>query len=435
MKKLSLLFLFVLTAALFLSNVADAKWWIFGQSKDEITVKYLYLNGVSFDEGGKKVMLTIDALPNGLINIKGKAAAGTGKIGAVTVTTNNKVKWEKAKLDKDGTFDYSFTAQPDKTYDIYVKIMDTRGKTNNVDDTYKRVVVSPVKMRDMVQQVLDGLIDAYQNENAAKFNTFISENFAADKNILDRAVRKDFSAFDKISLRYTLNNVTMDTKGNISVSLTFNRTVTSSQSGQTLSDTGVTEFLFRSGEDGPKVYAMKFPLIFGLSDTSEIATGQVTIGNSGTLITVSETGAVGSGSGAGASGGTGSSGTQASMTYNNVTWPGWSFESLSLSNGTKTTESWGASFITGDFGLYGDNHHLVTGTGVTYVDMGVRSLSAVTSAPASGYTTSLGSDNIEAGHCYVFKLPGGAYGAIQIISATIPVTTIRYKYSASGPDF
>ena len=83
-------------------------------------------------------------------------------------------------------------------------------------------------------------------------------------------------------------------------------------------------------------------------------------------------------------------------------------------------------------------HHLITGAGVGVFDYGAASLTAVTTVPTSwsNYTAVNGDIQVENGHVYIFKLADGtSYGAIQIINATIPVTTLRYKYSASGPKF
>ena len=180
---------------------------------------------------------------------------------------------------------------------------------------------------------------------------------------------------------------------------------------------------------------MKAPLLFGLSDTSNIATGNVGVGNNSEQISVSETGSVTTGVG---SSGTGvaSAGSMLTMTYNNVVWP-WTLDSFSFDLGTKTSEDWNVyqSAMTGDFGIYGDNHHLLTKTGVGYLDLGMTGLSSVTSVPTTGYGTSNGTAHVVAGHSYAFKLAGGAYGAIEIISTTVPVTTLRYKYSASGASF
>ena len=111
------------------------------------------------------------------------------------------------------------------------------------------------------------------------------------------------------------------------------------------------------------------------------------------------------------------------------------FQSFSFATGTKSTESWGATSLTGDFGLYGDNHHLVTSTGVGYIDLGMKGLSSVSSVPTSGYGTSNGTAHVVAGRSYAFKLAGGDYGVIEIVSVSVPVVTIRYKYSDSGATF
>ncbi len=84
-------------------------------------------------------------------------------------------------------------------------------------------------------------MEASQNENAAKFLTHVSSDFAGDKTNLDMALRKDFSFFDNIYMRYTLNNVASNAQG-IFVSLNYNRSVISSRSGRTFTDRGMTVF-------------------------------------------------------------------------------------------------------------------------------------------------------------------------------------------------
>jgi len=291
------------------------------------------------------------------------------------------------------------------------------------------------------------MIRAYSSENLSQFMAYISEDFAADKSILDRAVMHDFSAFKNIELRYTFNNVTNDPHGGISVSITFTRTVTSALTGQLFSDGGMTEFVFKLEGDGYKVYSMKMPLIFGLSDAANVATGVVNsaANNIANAISVDAGGNIGTGPiagglGGGAAMGSASAGAQITMTYNNTTnFMSWWFNSFTFSNGAITKDSWGVAAISGDFAIFGDDHHLNTGPGVGYLDLGVASLTAVTTVPSSwsSYSMAFGeSADVEKGHVYIFKLADGtSYGAIQIINATVPVTTLRYKYSASGPTF
>jgi len=422
----------------------EAKWWIFGKSADEVTLRYLYLNDVSFDEGGPALCLPTDRLAGGLVVIKGKAEAGKSKIGTVQVTTDKKQTWVKARLSKDGTFEYTFTPQTDLQYDIYVKVTDTRGKTNDSARTYKQLKVVVMDSQASMRDDLDAMIKAYSSANLGQFMKYVSEDFASDKSVLERAVMHDFSALRNIDLRYTVNNITKDTRGNMSVSITFTRTVTSARTGQLYSDNGMTEFVFKLEGSGYKVFSMKMPLIFGLSDAANVATGSVNsaASNIANIISVNTSGQVGMGAASNASGtgssstgsGTASAGTPAMLSYQN-TGVVWWFQSLDLSNGLKTNEAWGTTIgMTGDFGIYGDNHHLVTGSGTSYLDLGSTTLSSITTVPASGYATATGNVAVSSGHVYIFKLTGNAYGAVQILYVNNP-TTLMYKYSASGPTF
>lgn len=273
MKHIRIVFL-IFALIVICANVSDAKWWIFGQSAEEITINYLYLNGLSYEEGGQKVMIYREFLQDGLVYLKGKASSGQGRIGAVQISIDGKEKWEKARLADDGTFFYSFAPEISKTYIIFLKIIDTAGKTNDVDNTRKEITVSDRNIQALIKELLDNLIVAYMNEDAAGFMTYISDDFEGDYSALDRAVRKDFNLFDGIDIRYTLNGVASDARG-ISVSINFNRNVMSSRSGKFFSDRGAASFVLAFGDKGLKVLSMKTPLIFGLSDSENVGTGTV----------------------------------------------------------------------------------------------------------------------------------------------------------------
>jgi hypothetical protein len=118
----------------------------------------------------------------------------------------------------------------------------------------------------------------------------VDEDFAGDFNLLDRAIRKDFSAFDALNLRYTLNNVVSSSKGKVYVALSYNRQVTSTRSGQTLTDQGLTEIIFNLNNKMAKVIAMKNPLIFGLSDASNVGTGTVNSNQNDQILITDEMG-------------------------------------------------------------------------------------------------------------------------------------------------
>ncbi len=75
---------------------------------------------------------------------------------------------------------------------------------------------------------MEGMAEAYRREDAGKFMSYVAEDFAGDAVNLDRAIRKDFSLFDNIDLRFTINNVASGGKG-IVVSINFSRSLISSE--------------------------------------------------------------------------------------------------------------------------------------------------------------------------------------------------------------
>ncbi len=272
LKKIILLTLFI--SSLVSTNVM-AKWWIFGKSEANVATRYLYLNDVAFNELDEQVTLYRDMLPAGQVVLRGKASSGKSSIGKIEVSLDNKETWQKADKSEDGSFEFSFVPEIDRTYQLYVKILNTSGTSNEVDATYREITVSDSDIDTIIRQALDSMIQAYQVEEPRNFMTWIDDDFAGDYVLLDRAIRKDFTAFDALSLNYTLNSVVSGRNGKVFVTFTFNRQVTSSRSGETFVDQGLTEFIFNVTTAKAKVVAMKNPLIFGLSDAESVATGTV----------------------------------------------------------------------------------------------------------------------------------------------------------------
>ena len=289
MKKL----LILAAAVLVLAGSADAKWWIFGKSKTEVGLKYLHINKVSAEETGPKIKVFREMLgADGLVKITGRASGG--KTGAVRITLDDKATWQDVKFADNGTFEHSFKPEPGRTYAMLIEVTDTAGKTNKPEETRKEITLSEENIQAKVKEALDALFAAYSGENLQKFMAGVGEDFAGDKAILERAVKRDFDALSNISLRYTLNNVAAGAQGRVFVSLTFNRLVFVNRSGQTSTDSGSTEFVFGSAEGRLALYSMKQPLIFGLSDAEGVATGEV-LGNTGSTLVLDESGNLGGG--------------------------------------------------------------------------------------------------------------------------------------------
>ena len=404
MKKL----LLILTAVLTLSAGADAKWWIFGKSNDEVVLKYLYVNKVSSDEAGPKIKVFKETLgTDGLIKINGKAAVGKGAVGSVRISLDDKATWQDVKFADNGTFEYSFKPEQGKTYAMLLEVTDTAGKTNKVDETRKEIALSDESIQAKVKDTLDAMFAAYNSENLQKFMGYVGEDFAGDKAILERAIKRDFDALSSINLRYTVNTVSAGTQGRVFVSVTYNRMVTVNKSGATSQDTGSTEFVFDSNEGKLSLFSMKQPLMFGLSDADNVATGSV-LGNTGSPLVLNDGGDLG--------------GKTASIRSTGPT------QSFSFADGAVYDEA-ALTPVNGDFAI---NFHFELKTGVGIHDLGVKSLTAVASPPTSGYALVGWGVLPTAGHCYAFSLAGGRYGVIELVTITgtaHPFTyTFRYKF-------
>jgi hypothetical protein len=276
--------LIILAAALLvLAGTADAKWWIFGKSKTEVGLKYLFINKLSADETGPKIKLFRESLgADGLVRITGRASGGA--TGSVRITLDDKATWQDVKFADNGTFEHSFKPEPGKTYALLIEVTDTAGKTNKPEDTRKELSLSDENIQAKVKETLDALFAAYGAENLQKFMSHVGENFAGDKAILERAVKRDFDALSNINMRYTLNNVAAGAQGRVFVSVTFNRLVFVNKTGASSTDSGTTEFVFDSREGKLSLFSMKQPLMFGLSDAENVATGQVLGGGEGLVL-------------------------------------------------------------------------------------------------------------------------------------------------------
>ena len=430
---------------------AEAKWWIFGASEDEVTINYLYLNNASYDELGPKVTVYRETLPNGMIVLKGKASVKKGKIGGVRVTINNKEKWEDAKLSERGDFEYRFKAETGKTYVVYIEVMDTTGKTNDIEATRKEIVISEQNIQTAIKDVLNKMVDAYRRENASTFMTYVSDDFAGDVVNLDRAIRKDFSLFDNIDLRYSINNITSGEKGLVFVSLNYNRMVISAKTGKSYTDKGTTEFVFKIGDKGPKVFSMKNPLIFGLSDAGNVATGVVRLASQDKILVVDDKGNIDTKpfeeaikiiteeeSISEVQSGTFTLETNCSDPSIGIyvcVCSGFIFEEGRVTSGIPP--AYGGTYD--DYDIYLEINIMFFNTGVTGIDLGIRSINDITEVPATGYTsTPLGVEG-NIGRAYAIRLANGKYAVIEVVSYTEisnnPLhtkATFRYKYQPDG---
>jgi roadblock/LC7 domain-containing protein len=420
MKKL----LLIAITLMFVSSGLNAKWWIFGKSKDPVNIKYLYINNISSDEAGSKIKVFKKSLQNQMLVLKGKVKSGKGEIGSIRITLNNKETWTDAKFAKDGSFNYSFKPEIGKTYIMFLEAMDTSGKTNNVDETRKEIIVSDEDPLKEVKKALDEMFLAYKTEKIKKFMAYVSNDFLGDSVMLERAVRDDFNALSNIRMRYVINNISAGSKGRIFVSIKYNRMVFVNKTGASSTDSGNTEMVFENKEGKLQLYSMKRPLIFGLSDADNVATGTV-IGETEELI-ITNTGEV-------STGGTISNSKTLTGSKTN---DGNDLLSYNFSDDATYSESGNApgdvtKIINGDIAFY--TFHIISSTPNNtkikyFPGKNINTLTSAEVTNLSGYTTTITNPSSTTGNTYgVYS--GGEYHAIEIVSfsAPFPPYTVTFK--------
>jgi hypothetical protein len=266
----------------------------------------------------------------------------------------------------------------------------------------------------------------------------VSGDFAGDSANLATAIRNDFRAFNNIMLGYTLNTITTDAKGIVYVSLTYSRTVTSRKTSSTLSDRGSTEFGFKLEDNGLKLYLMRIPLLFGLSDASNVATGVVNTGANTPTLVVDKQGnastpplpqAITDQQNGG--GNTAQSGTESLSYAANSSLQSYTFATSSL----QTTVSYA---MVGDLGFFcygGPNTpYMMLRTGTKTLDLGSESINSVTSVPNQSTYSGTTEIPLVIGEVYALYLPTNKYALIRIGNSSMTHATCSPQ-SASSTQF
>ncbi len=278
---------YILTLLFFVSSFScHAGWWIFGNTKAEVDYKYLTLNGVSWDELDEKFKVYPDMFPNG-ITIQGEAHVSNGKVGSVRISVKDG-EWKPAKVSADGGFVYTFPIIRGVTYKIKVEISNTAGKTNDVAATQKIIEVTKISAKDAVKRILKEMNQKYRSQSIEGFMQYVSKNFQGDSVMLEDALRSDFTLFNSSKIELIPMNITFNDDLRVVVDVKYIRTMTTKTNSKILTDRGVTRFTFKLGYNDLELYSMQFPIIFGVSDAANIATGFVNPGGNPNTLVVDE---------------------------------------------------------------------------------------------------------------------------------------------------
>lgn len=227
--------------------------------------KHLYVNGIMTGETAREFTFFKELLPGGRLSVTGQVNPAGEKVTSLELTRDGKQKWSKVKLSGDGTFKYSFRPKIGAAYNLYFRITAKGGQTNDVDGSLITVKISEGTLNSAVKETLDRLVAAYEGKRASQFMALVSEDFTGDDTLLDRAIRRDFSAFHDISIRYTLAGLVPDHKDKVSVAVNFNRSHTQVSSGSRQTDTGTATVVFKMEGGSLKLWSVKGKPLFGIS--------------------------------------------------------------------------------------------------------------------------------------------------------------------------
>ena len=252
-------------------------------------MSYLFINDTAFDESDDMITLYEDYLADGLVHIRGRAVAGRSQIGSVMVSLDGRETWHPASLSVNCAFEYSFRPEIDHVYHMYIEAMETAGRTNDVDETYKQVIVTQADVRTLVSDALDRLFSAYTGRDLRGFMLLVSPDFVGDDLLLERRSQTT-SALDDIRIAYSIVSVSSSSGGRMFALISYDRSVVSSKDGKTYRDSGLTELTLTTESDGVKIYSMKQPIIFGVSGATDIAAGTVLSQDNGSILHVDDTG-------------------------------------------------------------------------------------------------------------------------------------------------
>ena len=254
------------------SPQVQAKWWIFGKAEDipEITsifIGTLDITDIDTDE------LTLDNsnLDGGNIIIKGFAAKGEAPLAMVKVSLDGGQTWEDVNI-RGNTFVYQFAPEENEEYKPRFKVMDTAGKESDVRDLPQfTLIYRAVDVHQIVEEVKQAMVEAYDSEDLSRFMGYISDNFTGDVFALEEAVQSDFDMYNNMNTDVRIQQVSKS-GDQVNVEFEFNWTGIETSTGMLDSESGRTSFIFIQEGGTYKVLSMASPIVFGSSYASEIAT-------------------------------------------------------------------------------------------------------------------------------------------------------------------
>jgi hypothetical protein len=383
---------------------------------------------------------------NGQVTIRGKADVRPGSIRMVEYSIDGGKTWRAVASSTRGAFSVDLRPEIGRRYAVILRAITAEGRQTDDADYSFKLEVGTSSNSEEVKRTFLRMLDAYRNKNRTEFMSYVSEDFQGIVSALDEAVSNDFRNFDNIRIEPNITRVS-PFSGGFDIYFTFNRQVYATRNGRLLKDAAASTMMFKREGNGFKLTRLAAPLIFGVSNPSDVATSVTTQSVGLQVIAVNPNTGAASTATQTATTPTSSTGSPTldtgTIVFSSTYTPAFSYASFAFANGgTKTT---GNAVNPTTYGFAGDFAFNGVGGLAVKSPANVRTcgttFSALTTAPTTGYTpgnTTLAP--VTAGQCYVFQLIGPKYAAIEIVSfsTTCPgpacgnAVTFRYKYQNDG---
>lgn len=260
---------------------AQAKWWIFGKAEDVPEISSLFIGNIEV-VGMSEKMLLLDSsnLQGRSVVVKGFAVKAEAPLAVAKISLDEGQTWEDIEI-KDNSFIYQFEPEENREYKPQFKVMDTAGSESDTRDLpLFTLIYKPVDVSKIVEENLRAMIAQYITKNLAGFMQYIADSFIGDQFALEEAIQSDFRRYDNINVDITIQQVIKS--GNQAIAnFEFEwRGIKKSDGSMVNPLRGKTSYTFQQEGDKYKLLAMASPIIFGISQASEV--------NSSSLSSVSD---------------------------------------------------------------------------------------------------------------------------------------------------
>jgi len=282
------LFATLLTAALLLPP-AEAAWYDFARNENAPEIAQLQVAGREMEDLVELMVLYPDELKGGKLTVRGKAETTRGTIGAVLVSVDGGVNFEKAKVERSGAFIFEAAPVLEREYEFQVRALDTTGRSSDPKSGAFKFVVRPDKSREEALALFNKLLDLYEAKDRNGFMARVSDDFEGSRAALLEGLESDFANLASIDIQPSILRAAK-VGATVQVQFTFTRRVQSRTSGKVLTDRSTSNMSFvRDGEEF-KLASMAAPLIFGVSATGEVATSVENRSEGTTVLAVTDSG-------------------------------------------------------------------------------------------------------------------------------------------------